>query len=291
LTLNAGRPSFLHVNLCTYRDLGPAGQAIVEFVEMALRLADSAGIAVRISLERERPRRPKAGRKLTPNTWRQMREAVLAGEYGYLFVFNDSASGLADAALPDRVMSFALAIHAANLYGGLAARARSASARELLLHAAQTSPRFVNLAVAFGGGGIEPQAEELERIVRVVGETFRQINGVCGFITLDPFQFIGGDVTQHELARRAYWATTPDIYQTHVRGVFWGNLLSPRHVALLGGYGQVTREAPCQFVAPLLFGQSPSEESTGAYLQLTEHPATVSRQQLDALTRYLTPLL
>jgi hypothetical protein len=289
--LSAVRPAFIPVNLCTYRDLGPAGQAIVDFVEMAIRLAKGAGLALRISLERERPRRPKAGRKLTPNTWRQMREAVLAGEYGYLFIFNDSDAGLAHAPLPDRVISFALAIHAANLYAGMVVRARSARARELLLDAAQTSPRFVNLAVAFGDRGIAPQDDELERIVRVVGETFRQIDGVCGFITLDPFQFIGGDLTQHELARHAYWATTPGVYRTHLRGAFWGNLLSPHHVALLGGYAQVAREAPCQVVAPLSFGQPESAESTGAYLQLTDHPARVSTQQLDALARYLAPVL
>jgi hypothetical protein len=131
------------------------------------------------------------------------------------------------------------------------------------------TPRFVNLAIAFGEGGLHPTDE-----------------GACGFITLDPFQFINGDLTQHELSRRVYWATTPDLYHTHLRGAFWGNLLGPTHVALLGGYARVAVEAPCTLVEPLEFGQT-----SGAYLQLTAHPSRVTVRQLEALTVYLAPLL
>jgi len=110
-------------------------------------------------------------------------------------------------------------------------------------------------------------------------------------INLDPSQFIGGDLTPYELSRRVYWANAPEIYQTHLRGVFWGNLLSPRHVELLGGYARVAREAPCQIIATLEFDPQPGEGSAGAYLQLTEHPAHVPADQLEALAGYLAPLL
>jgi hypothetical protein len=76
------------------------------------------------------------------------------------------------------------------------------------------------------------------------------------------------------------------MYQTRLRGVFWGNLLNPRHVALLGGYARVAIEAPCTLVEPLEFGTS-----SGAYLQLTDHPARVTVQQVEALRVYLAPLL
>jgi hypothetical protein len=284
--LSATRPSFFHVNLCTYDDLARAGQVIVDFITLATDLADAAGIALRISLERERSRRPKTGRKLTPHTWRDIRQAVLEGAYGYLFVFNDSDSGLASAALPERVISLALTIQKADVYARLAARIRDPRGRERLEQAARVHPRFVNLAIAFGEGGLQLTHDELGRSVQTVRETFRQLDGACGFLTLDPFQFINGDLTQHELSRRVYWATTPEMYRTRLRGAFWGNLLNPSHVGLLGGYARVAGEAPCTLVEPVAFGHA-----SGAYLQLTSHPARVTDQQLDELRVYLGPLL
>jgi hypothetical protein len=284
--VSANRQSFFHVNLCTYGDLARAGQVIVDFIEMATHLADAAGIALRISLERERPRRQKAGRKLTPSTWREIRRAVLEGAYGYLFVFNDTASGLARTAMPDRAISFGLTIQAADMYAGIAARIRDRRGRERFEQAARVNPRFVNLAIAVGEGGLKLTDDELGRTLQTVRDTFRQVDGACGFVTLDPFQFIGGDLTQHELSRRVYWATTPDMYRTRLRGAFWGNLLGPRHVALLGGFARVAVEAPCTLAEPLEFGQS-----SGAYLQLAADPARVTAQQLEALTVYLRPLL
>lgn len=99
---------------------------------------------------------------------------------------------------------------------------------------------------------------------------FVQLHDACGLINLDPFQFISGDQTAYELSRRVYWAKAPDVYQTHLRGVFWGNLLSPKHVVGLGGIERVRREP---------------------HVRPGDHPARVSATQLDTLTRYLAPLL
>jgi hypothetical protein len=281
----------LHVNLCTYADVRGAGATVVGFVELAIDLAARAGIPLRIRVDREDARRPKAGRRLTEQTWRKIRQLIAQGDYTTLLVFNDSTLGLTQATLPYGVTTFSLAVQTADLYEGILARIHNPAARERVLQAARPNPRFINLAVGFGTGGIQLDTDELQQVVQGVQATFRAVRGACGLITLDPFQFISGDMTQDELARRVYWANAPDIYQTHLRGVFWGNLLSPRHVELLGGYARVARDAPCQIIAPLQFDQQPAAESRGAYLQLTEHPAQVSDEQLEALSRYLAPLL
>ena len=75
------RPPFVHVNLCSYADLRGAGAAIVGFVEMAIDLAASGGILLRIRVERAGVRRPKAGRRLIGQTWREIREVVRQGGY------------------------------------------------------------------------------------------------------------------------------------------------------------------------------------------------------------------
>ena len=84
----------MHINLCTYADVRGAGATVVGFAELAVGLAARAGIPLRIRVDREDARRPKAGRRLTEQTWRKIREVIIQGDYTTLLVFNDSTLGL-----------------------------------------------------------------------------------------------------------------------------------------------------------------------------------------------------
>ena len=275
----------LHVNLCTYADLAGAGRSIVDFIEFAIDLATGADIPLRIRVERQAWRhRPETGRRLTGQAWAKSREVILDGGYTGVVLFNDSAS-------PSQGMPrFLLDIQASDVYSDILTRIRDPAARERVLQAARPTPRFINLAVAVGDGGIDLDRGQLRTIVQAVESTFQQVHGACGLMTADAGSIIG-DRTQYELSRRVYWASTPEIFTTRLRGAFWGNLLSPRHVAILGGLNRVAQEAPCSVVEPLTFDEPASAESMGAYLQLSEHPEDVSAAQMEALSRYLAPLL
>ena len=253
-----------HVNLSTYSELNRSGPAVVSFVEMAIELADRAGIALRVVVERERPRRARVGRPLTPGVWRSVRDVVLNGEYAYLFLFDESTR-------------FALTVRAGDILASIARRLRNEAARARVLAAAIATPRFLNFASAIA-----------LQDTRAVCETFRQVDGACGFITLNALALVGGDQTPYEISRRISWMSRPDLYREHVRGVFWGNLLSPRHVAVLGGIERVMHEAPCRVIVPLAF-QEQAEQ--GAYLQVSDDIERISATEIDALARYLRPVL
>jgi len=258
--------AFFHVNLCTYRDLTTLGETVLAFVEMAVAQANQAGVrTLQVSLERPGARRPRTGRRFTPKAHDDVRQAIVSGAFTNLFVFSDDNT-------------FSLTIRGADAYSSMAARIKNelALARIREAQVARPSPRFLNFALN------PPTADPLE-ILAVSRDVFGKIDGACGFVTLDPFQLISGDQTGYEQARLRHWSQAPDMFQSHVRGVFWGNLLGPRHVATLGGYARVAAEAPCRSVEAI--------DGGGAYLQLTDRISEVRSAQLDALAVYLQPLL
>ena len=258
-----GVGEYFHVNLCTYRDLRPAGSAVVSFVEMAVEMARRSGLeGLRVSVERVGGRRSRGGRALTRAAWEDTRAAIDAGDYANVLLFNAGSD-----------VAFALTIRAEDVYAALLERVRDQRARERLEAARRErpSPRFLNLAMR----GLP---SEFARVVEAACEAQRAIHGDAGFITLDPVQFISGDQTQFELARVRHWSAAPDMFRTNLRGVFWGNFLGAAHVAALGGMERVLREAPCETIEPL---------GDAAYLQSSAQPSTPSA----ALAGYLDPLL
>ncbi|HEX8864436.1 MAG TPA: hypothetical protein VF821_02150, partial [Lentzea sp.] len=67
------------------------------------------------------------------------------------------------------------------------------------------------------------------------------------------------------------------------RGPHWATLLGPRQVAALGGVQQVCSSAPCYSVSDLGGGR--------ILLQLTEHLDAVPPEAVDALAKFLAPVL
>ena len=69
----------------------------------------------------------------------------------------------------------------------------------------------------------------------------------------------------------------------HVRGYYWGNVLTAPHVSQLGGVARVASEAPCFSVERWHSGT--------AYLQLTPDVNQIADDELASLRSYLGPLL
>jgi len=84
-------------------------------------------------------------------------------------------------------------------------------------------------------------------------------------------------------------AEDPSRWGDAIRGPAWGTVLSPAHVATLGGAAKVEREAPCAKVVPLPSG--------GAVLEATLLDALLveGRDDVDTalveLAAYLTPVV
>lgn len=81
----------------------------------------------------------------------------------------------------------------------------------------------------------------------------------------------------------------PSRWGDAIRGPAWGTVLSPAHVATLGGMAKLEREAPCARVVPLPSG--------GAVLEATGLDALIieGRDDVDSalveLAAYLTPVV
>jgi hypothetical protein len=104
-----------------------------------------------------------------------------------------------------------------------------------------------------------------------------------GFMTLD---HVGGRSPWEELLGREAQLGRQEA-DRRLRGFYWGNLLGRRHVEALGGEEEVERNAPCQIVRTV----ADSAGNALLYLQVTESPDDVSREQLRALKKFLAPVV
>jgi hypothetical protein len=71
--------------------------------------------------------------------------------------------------------------------------------------------------------------------------------------------------------------------RSRLRGYYWGNLLSRKHVETLGGIDRIRTQAPCHAVTEIDGGL--------CYLQLTESVDAFSDEALARLKDYFAPLL
>jgi hypothetical protein len=275
---------FWHVNFCTYADLAGGGEAVAAFVDRALELANRLDLPLRITLDRTLRPRPKRGRRLGGSAWPAARDALVRGEATYLFVFDDTEAATTMPA--HRPLGFSLSIQNLNLFDSIAENVQDAAALEQL-RTREATPRFVNFAVRADAIAPEPPSLEIGPAIDAAQRAFTATDGACGFASVDAFAQVDGSLTQYEADRRVYWASEPALYRTKLRGAFWGNLLSPAHVAALGGFDAVERDAPCALVRPLAFPSG----GEGAYLQLTERPEDAAEAPVSELARYLVPLL
>ncbi|MHB0998557.1 MAG: hypothetical protein ACYC27_04865 [Armatimonadota bacterium] len=72
-----------------------------------------------------------------------------------------------------------------------------------------------------------------------------------------------------------------DQFGERVPRAEWANILSPAHVAALGGEEQIRKDCPCYLVER--WGEN-------LYIQLTESPLTVSKTELLCLNEYFQPV-
>lgn len=100
-----------------------------------------------------------------------------------------------------------------------------------------------------------------------------------GWITLDRV----GVRTAHEVAVGVGLDESLFMAAELARGPHWATLLGPRQVAALGGVQQVCSTAPCFSVTDLGGGR--------LLLQLTEHLDEVPAEAVDALAKFLQPVL
>lgn len=117
------------------------------------------------------------------------------------------------------------------------------------------------------------------QLVDFITEAFIKLQARTAFATYD--NGFTDTMTPYEFPLRIF-----GVAEDQVRGYFWGNWLSPLHVARLGGIEVVLRDAPCFVVKAI-----PRSDGTGAYLQLTEDLMDFDDTSLRKLRDFLKPIL
>ena len=195
----------------------------------------------------------------TDDLWDQALSALRAGAVDVVQIYLDrlGADGFPDGALG-----------AASLNATMPVEEGVVDACEIVLSA----------DLALLGHTISPSVQEY--FVSLLRRTAVTAQASTGYITLD---------------------ASPDPYErryglngTHgrrnsgmrLRGYYWANVLSEKHIHALGGMDEIRTQAPCHIVEDLSDGRE-----TLAYLQLTPDLNRFDDERLRALRDYLSPLL
>jgi len=138
----------------------------------------------------------------------------------------------------------------------------------------------VNPQEVLGKREIDPFIQR--QVVELALETFAEVKGVVGYITVDylaPSPY--GTMSPYEWYVGLSYPWAARDFRRKVRGYYWGNLLSKGHIEMLGGE-EILSKAPVYLVKRL---------ENGYYLQLTEDINHIDRSKLAQLKEFLKPLL
>lgn len=116
--------------------------------------------------------------------------------------------------------------------------------------------------------------------VKLFENTISTLMGVTGFITNETISGSAHMISTFENYHKLNTDLRPG-YIEHVKGYFWMNYLSDKHISKLGGREYVLANAPCE-VREL--------QHPGMILQLTDDINVYSDNKLRALREFLSPL-
>jgi hypothetical protein len=125
---------------------------------------------------------------------------------------------------------------------------------------------------------------QIERWAEALRECAVAIQAVDGYLTIADGGIGDSTSYEHQL-RRSPDKGTRDIDRL-VRGFFWGNVLSDKHLRQLGGIQAVISNAPVAVVSDLS-----TEGHQLVYLQLTNDLFSVTEHDEQALQAFLSPIL
>jgi hypothetical protein len=125
------------------------------------------------------------------------------------------------------------------------------------------------------------ESDQQQLLVAMAKRAALEFQACTGYITVDhagresPYEYSIGRIVVWALRECAEF----------LRGYYWGNFLSARHVERLGGLAAIRREAPGVLVEEL------ATDPLLVYLQLSDDLDSFSDDQLRELWRYFLPVL
>ncbi len=131
------------------------------------------------------------------------------------------------------------------------------------------------------------EALDLDATAAKLKQSFRNLASLIrldtGFITFD---HTGRSASPYEAAFVPLHIENGRLYTTHLRGYYWGNLLTEHHIDQLGGVDRIRSEAPVGSVEDWS-----TEDWPALWLEMAGPISQVTDQQIRELHDYFEPLL
>ncbi len=278
--------TYLHMEVVTFADLWERARVAVDFIERVWDTFEPFQVKLEASVVPRYNIRPNAvrifGLRPTWKKWGEIRGLLLKGKIAGFHVHDWEATH-SHCLRHDTDVSLDV------IFGQWRGQAQGHRQSERPLYDPREAKMFklcVNTRV--WGGTVSARVQE--QVVSLACDLFQAVDGACGYIDLGDNYVTPTCITPYE---RRLGMDVPRLRRLckEVRGAFWGNLLSARHVRALGGSQFVIQQAPCYKVIPLALTVAQANGDVPLYLQLTETLGMATPKDYSRLESFLTPIL
>jgi hypothetical protein len=278
--------TYLQVEVVTYADLWERTEVVVGFIERVWDTFEPFQIKLEAMVwARWEPRysRPRVfGLKPTWKKWTETRHLLFEGEVARIALYDWESTHSYERGLDPDVY---LGVH----FGFPWEQARGHRMKRESLFDPREAKIFdlcVNTRVWEGIVSAEVQ----KQTVSLACDLFQAVDGACGYVNVGKDHTTLDHTTPYERQMGMYEPNTRRLWRD-VRGTFWGNLLSARHVWALGGSQFVRQRAPCHEVVSLACQGERAAGDVPLYLQLTQTLETPALEECARLESFLAPIL
>jgi hypothetical protein len=233
--------TYLQMEVVTFVDLWERTEAVVEFIERAWRMFEPFGDKLEATVWSRGSRRHSRPRTfgLTPTSkkWGETRRLLLEGQIACIFMLDWKSHHSHQL----RIDSDA---YLGVKFGTPVEPARGHRMRRDSMYDPRDA-KILKLCINTRVWGGEVSGEMQEQIASLACDLFRTVDGTCGYVDASSDYAILDRVTPYERKTGMTMPNTKRLWRD-VRGAFWGDLISARHVRTLGGSQLVKQQAPCK---------------------------------------------
>ncbi len=257
----------VYIDVCTFDSLRGKGQIVVSLIQDIFKsFVIPYGLPLRIYIEKFDAE--TGSYKYSAKAWDKVVALILKGEVRHMLINYISNVELLQ---PEFALSITFDYsHEDKLYKN------TILANNMAL---SLNRRLFNLHIP----------EDVQKMIKdVMIHAFEDLNGVIGYVNVgNPHATIAPNQTPFEGILGLDFTSQSQMFSTHARGYFWGNILTEKHIEKLGGIHAIKEKAPCYQVDDFVFGDG----RKAVYLQLTEDINLYTDGQLKRLRDFLKPIL
>lgn len=262
--------------LYSYESLVEHYDWVIEFVESTFAFGDPFGVGLQFSADMK-PRGKGVRRKFTPKTWEWCKQELRKGRLWMLMTYPK------DFAAPQTLYPV-WSVNILSSISHIPQRQVVADDSPMVPYWKLPVPNELQFVIELPLTIPRIDSELQQALVHLGRITFAKINAVYGFINLSrrpASADVGG--TEYERRRDLLASQTMYLQRWTVRGAFWENYLTERHIQALGGIDSIKASAPCARVDGLMEGKALA-------LRLTEDVNELSPILVQKLEAYFQPL-